>query len=110
MFERFEEMGMGAGGMGAGGMPGGMGGIHHNINMTHPHIMSPHMNRKPFGGAGMRGQQQEQPQDAPVEYDLPVTLDELLTGTTKKMKITRDVLSKNNTTTTSEQKVGCRQA
>ena len=44
-------------------------------------------------------------QDPPVEKSLFVTFEELLTGTTKKMKITRDILVPGGNRTTSEQKV-----
>jgi len=50
-------------------------------------------------GSGRRHQQQQssnQPQpkqqDAPIEHDLPVSLEEVLKGTTKKMKINRKAL------------------
>ena len=44
-------------------------------------------------------------QDPPVEQSLFVTFEELLTGRTKKMKITRDILVPGGNRTTSEQKV-----
>jgi len=40
---------------------------------------------------------QELPQDPQIERELPVTLEELLTGTTKKLKINHTILSSNNT-------------
>jgi DnaJ-class molecular chaperone len=44
-------------------------------------------------------------QDPPIEHELFVTLEEIATGTTKKMKISRKVLNPDNRTTRSEDKV-----
>ncbi|KAJ3157703.1 DnaJ sub B member 13 [Geranomyces variabilis] len=44
-------------------------------------------------------------QDAAVEHDLMLTLEELYLGTVKKLKITRRVLNDDNTTTSATEKV-----
>lgn len=78
-------------GAGFGGFPG-LGGFH-------------------FGGAGMgpRGgqnhMQRKKTQDPPVEHELFVSLEEIASGTTKKMKISRKVLNPDNRTTRMEDKV-----
>jgi len=60
---------------------------------------------------GMRNQQQQQQspsrkrQDAAVERDLNVALEDIATGCTKKMKITRRVLNSDGKSTRSEDKV-----
>jgi len=62
-----------------GGMGGGMGG------------MGPGMGRKR--------------QDPPVQYDIMVALEDIMKGTTKKMKITKKVLNPDGRTTRTEDKV-----
>ena len=55
-----------------------------------------------FGGhPGFGGQRQ----DPPVEHDLNVTLEDVLHGATKKMKITREIIVPGTNTTRSEPKV-----
>lgn len=46
-----------------------------------------------------------QPKDSAIEHNLPVSFDELLHGTTKKMKITRNVIVPGTNGTRPEQKV-----
>ncbi|UJR27204.1 hypothetical protein I4U23_008500 [Adineta vaga] len=65
-----------------------------------------------FGGAGMGGRggpqsqmQRKKTQDPPVEHELFVSLEEIASGTTKKMKISRKVLNPDNRTTRMEDKV-----
>lgn len=70
-------------GPGFGGHPMG-GGNRHGAARSHTMHGSPSGGRK-TGGGGMR-------QDTAIEHDLYVTLEELLKGTTKKMKITRAVI------------------
>lgn len=91
----FAGMSMGGGGAG-GGIPlsamfgdgifeemGGMGGHQQRI----------HTNGFPNFTSSMHsnGHQKKYRQDPPIEHELPVTLEEVLTGCTKKMKITRRV-------------------
>jgi len=61
-----------------------------------------------FGGqhAAHPGQtQRKKTQDPPIEHELFVTLEEIATGTTKKMKISRKVLTADGRSTRSEDKV-----
>lgn len=75
-------------GGGLGGHPMGGAGRHG------PH-RSHTMHEGPSGRKnGVNGQMK---QDAPIEHDLFVTLEELLKGTTKKMKITRAVIGPDGT-------------
>lgn len=75
-------------GAGFGGFPG-LGGFH-------------------FGGGrgGVQNQmQRKKTQDASVEHELFVSLEEIASGITKKMKISRKVLNPDNRTTRMEDKV-----
>ncbi|KAF2639002.1 DnaJ-domain-containing protein [Massarina eburnea CBS 473.64] len=66
---------LGFGGFGMGGMPGGMGGG---------------QKRRGASGTGFNGGRRERaPEVTVVEKPLPVSLEELFNGTTKKMKIKR---------------------
>lgn len=76
MFEQFAAGGGMGGATPFAGM-GGMGGM-------------PHMHMNSMGNMGGMSGFGLQQQDPPVEYDLPVSYEELLYGTNKKMKITRD--------------------
>ncbi|CAF1003886.1 unnamed protein product [Adineta steineri] len=62
-----------------------------------------------FGGHPSQHQhsqmQRKKTQDPPIEHELYVTLEEIASGTTKKMKISRKVLNPDNRTTRSEDKV-----
>ncbi|KAL0202565.1 hypothetical protein M9458_000583, partial [Cirrhinus mrigala] len=71
---------------GMGGM-GGMGGFSRSFN-TRGH-----------------GGRVEKKQDPPVTHDLKVSLDEVLTGCTKKMKISRKRLNPDGRTTRTEDKI-----
>lgn len=62
----------------------------------HPH---------PHSGGGKSRQQHQQRQDAPVVHEFSVSLEELLAGCTKKMKITRRVMNSDGRTTRTEDKV-----
>lgn len=48
-----------------------------------------------FSGSPQNGCSKKLRQDPPIERDLPVSLEEVLTGCTKKMKITRRVIKPN---------------
>ncbi|XP_069570745.1 dnaJ homolog subfamily B member 1b [Brachyistius frenatus] len=85
--------GMGPGGMGGGGMGGGgMGGF--------PRSFSSGM-----GGMGGHRSVVKKPQDPPVIHDLRVTLEEVLSGCTKKMKISRKRLNPDRQTIRTEDKI-----
>lgn len=63
--------------------------------------MGPHFPfRQPF-----QQQQQTLPQDPVVEYDLKVSLEDILTGCTKKMKITKKRLNQDGSSTRNEDKI-----
>lgn len=51
------------------------------------------------------GQPRQKRQDPPVQHDLLVSLEDIFTGTTKKMKITRKVLNPDGQSTKVEDKV-----
>lgn len=86
----FARFGMGGGGMG--GMGGGMGGF--------PRSFSSGM-----GGMGPHSSLVKKPQDPPVVHDLRVTLEEVLSGCTKKMKISRKRLNPDGRSTRTEDKI-----
>lgn len=79
----FSRFGMAGGGMG----PGGMGGFSRSF------------------GPGMGTSVVQKQQDPPVVHDLKVSLDEVLHGCTKKMKISRKKLNPDGRTTRTEQKI-----
>lgn len=84
----FSPFGMAGGGMGPGGMgPGGMGGFSRSF------------------GPGMGTSVVKKQQDPPVVHDLKVSLEEVLYGCTKKMKISRKRLNPDGRTTRTEQKI-----
>jgi len=62
-----------------------------------------------LGGFQMGGPQshtqRKKTQDPPIEHDLFVTLEEIASGATKKMKISRKILNPDNRTTRTEEKV-----
>ncbi|XP_067115557.1 dnaJ homolog subfamily B member 1b [Osmerus mordax] len=90
----FSRFSMGPGGMGPGGMgPGGMG----PGGMGFPRSFS--------AGMGGQGGGRSRRQDPPVVHDLRVTLEEVLTGCTKKMKISRKRLNPDGHSTRSEDKI-----
>jgi DnaJ family protein B protein 4 len=70
-----DDMG-GFGGFGMGGMPGGMGGMGGS-------------KRGPGGSRFSAGRRAPTPEVTVIEKPLPVTLEELFNGTTKKLKIKR---------------------
>lgn len=75
-----ESSDAGMGGMPGGGMGGGMGGM--------PGMMG----GMPGGMGGMSGMSRGPRKDPPIEYPLNCTLEELYKGTSKKMKISRNVI------------------
>ncbi|XP_034752108.1 dnaJ homolog subfamily B member 1b [Etheostoma cragini] len=79
-------------GMGSGGMGGGMGGF--------PRSFSSGM-----GGMGPHTSVVKKHQDPPVVHDLLVTLEEVLSGCTKKMKISRKRLNPDGQTIRTEDKI-----
>ena len=88
----FEDMmgGGGAGGntftFGSSGMPGGSNGF---IDVSQ--MMGGGMN-----GFGMGGHRDHKEQDSPIEHTVNLTLEELYSGCTKKMKISRNVMIHGN--------------
>lgn len=78
---------------GFGGFPG-LGGFHFG---------GPTMGGRPGGPQSQT--QRKKTQDPPVEHELFVSLEEIASGTTKKMKISRKVLNPDNRTTRMEDKV-----
>ena len=79
--------------------PGGMGGFH---NLGGFNFGGNGMGGRPGGGPSMA---RKKTQDPPIEHELFVTLEEIGTGATKKMKISRKVLSADNRSLRSEEKV-----
>jgi len=106
--------------MGGAGGPGGPGGAFHFSSFGEP-MDTDDLFGHHHGGAGgigrnhsfhdfhgMRNQQKSpsrKRQDAPVERDLNVALEDIASGCTKKMKITRRVLNADGKSTRSEDKV-----
>ena len=72
-------------------------GFHSQFTNGHAHGFPGHQRRTSHGG-GKR-------QDAPVHHDLKVSLEDILKGCTKKMKISRRVLNPDGRTTRTEDKV-----
>ncbi|CAL8468766.1 g8307 [Coccomyxa elongata] len=71
-----------------GGMPGGRGGgMHAGMGGMPPGGLFGGMGGMPGGMNGRGGPRQ----DPPIEHQLPCTLEELYQGTTKRMKISRNV-------------------
>lgn len=60
---------------------------------------------EPFSGGQQRHGTRRKHQDPAVVKDLQVSLEEILTGTTKKLKITRKVLNQDGRTTRAEDKI-----
>ncbi|KAG9508537.1 DnaJ protein-like 1, partial [Fragariocoptes setiger] len=75
-------------------------------NMFGGHGMGGGFSRQPHGHHGYSasgpGTQKKAKQDEPIEKDLPITLEEVMSGTTKKMKITRRVVGAEGRTTTED--------
>jgi len=85
-------------GGGIGGF-GGMGGFGDDVeDMDVEYIGS----RPGFGGMPHGGGKARKIQDAPLERDLPVSLEELLTGKEKKMKITKKIFKDDGSSTLEE--------
>ncbi|CAB3404707.1 unnamed protein product [Caenorhabditis bovis] len=83
IFEQF----FGSGGMGGGGFDFTGGNGMFFMNGMDGDMFGGHM-----GGGGRRGPAR---QDPPIHHDLFVTLEDVLKGTTKKMKITRKIMADN---------------
>lgn len=94
----FESM-FGGGGM-AGGRSGGFGG-HHGAG--EPMDIGSILGGMGGGqGSGGRGRKQQRTQDPTIEKEVGVTLEEVLTGVEKKMKISRKVYSEDGSVRTDE--------
>jgi len=89
----------GFGGLSAGfGDLGGMGGFNFTNTNGYPEDMDVEYIGSTFGG----DKKQRKLQDAPILKDVYVNLEDLLTGCTKKMKITKKIYNNNGTFTTDE--------
>jgi len=100
----FESMGGDPFGMGMGGMGGprsNMNRMHFSSDMGEPMEMDTD-GFHGFGGPSSRGKKR---QDPPVYHDLKVSLEDIFTGCTKKMKITKKVLNADGRSTRTEDKV-----
>ncbi|XP_071254850.1 dnaJ homolog subfamily B member 1-like isoform X2 [Salvelinus alpinus] len=84
----FAAFGMG----GMGGMPGGMGGFHQHQRSFKSRPGGPHVGR-------------EKKKDSPVVHELKVSLEEVFSGCTKKMKISRKRLNPDGCSMRSEDKI-----
>ncbi|XP_024246345.2 dnaJ homolog subfamily B member 1a isoform X3 [Oncorhynchus tshawytscha] len=84
----FAAFGMG----GMGGMPGGMGGFHQHQRSFKSRPGGPHGGR-------------EKKKDSPVVHELKVSLEEVFSGCTKKMKISRKRLNPDGCSMRSEDKI-----
>lgn len=94
---RDEKMGGGMGGM------GGMGGLEDILfNAARGGAGSRRSTRTSFGGDNMRSARQATPEVTTVERPLPVSLEDLFNGTTKKMKIKRKTFDETGKRTTSD--------
>jgi DnaJ-class molecular chaperone len=93
------------------GVPGGFGGFPGMFRFTSGNF-GPQMHQQMGGGGGGAGigsgnnvSSKKKSQDPPIYHDLFVSLEDIASGTTKKMKISRKVLGSDNRTTHVEDKV-----
>ncbi|CAF3587916.1 unnamed protein product [Rotaria sp. Silwood1] len=133
IFDKYGEEGLKAGGGGGGAGPGGQQFFYSNVDPhqtfrmffggADPFAMFfggddddgssggfsgfPAMGGFNFGGHGAPRMQttRKKTQDPPIEHELFVSLEEIATGATKKMKISRKVLNPDTHTTRIEDKV-----
>ena len=91
----FQSGGTGFSGFG----PGGMGGMFFGAGNPES------MDYMSSGAAGFGSHRRQNRQDPPVEHQMNLSLDELFRGGTKKMKISRKVLSPDGTTSTQDKVV-----
>lgn len=97
--DAFRDEKMGGGGMG--GM-GGMGFEDILFNAARGGAGPRRTTRSAFGGDNMRSARQATPEVTTVERPLPVSLEDLFNGTTKKMKIKRKTFDETGKRTTSD--------
>lgn len=94
---------------GFGGIPGAFGGVDFtDVGGFHSFPQQAHaaFNRQRSSSfEDMSSFARRKAQDPPIEKYLMVTLEELLTGTTKKLKIIKKVLNLDRSTTHSEEKI-----
>ncbi|WPJ60590.1 hypothetical protein SMAC4_02583 [Sordaria macrospora] len=91
--------------MGGGGGMGGMGGMGFEdilFNAARGGAGSRRTTRTSFPGDNMRSARQATPEVTTVERPLPVSLEDLFKGTTKKMKIKRKTFDETGKRTTSD--------
>ena len=90
---------------------GSRGGFHNFTTHGHDPMETDDDPFSGFGGGhgfgpGMRaGGSRQKRQDPPVTRDLQVSLEDIYRGTTKKLKITRNILNQDGRTTRAEEKV-----
>lgn len=85
------------------GVPGGFGGFP-NMFRFPSNNFGPSQMHQQMGSNGSVSSKKKS-QDPPIYHDLFVSLEDIATGTTKKMKISRKVLGSDNRTTHVEDKV-----
>ena len=90
------------------GRPGGSRNVFTNFGGHGPEHMD--VDDDPFGGFGggpsmMGGPPRRKRQDSAVVRDLPVSLEDIYKGTTKKLKITRRVINPDGQSTKNEEKI-----
>ncbi|XP_061166216.1 dnaJ homolog subfamily B member 4-like [Saccostrea echinata] len=97
--------GGGGGGRGFGGPGGGTSRMFHFGGPQGQEDMD--VDDNPFGGMGGMGggRPQRKRQDSAVVRELPVALEDIYKGATKKLKITRKVLNNDGRTTRTEDKI-----
>lgn len=88
------------------GVPGGFGGFPGMFRFTNSNFGPSQMHQQMGQGAnGGSVSSKKKTQDPPIYHDLFVSLEDIASGTTKKMKISRKVLGSDNRTTHVEDKV-----
>jgi DnaJ homolog subfamily B member 4 len=102
----FADFFRGAGDDGMGGMPGGFGGLGGFQNMRSPGGRSQRRSSAGRGFEGMNGgPRAPTPEVTVLEKPLPVTLEEIFKGTTKKMKIKRKKFDQASLKQTTEDRI-----
>lgn len=103
-FQGFFSFGGGPGG-GGGSRPHQFGGFGHDVDMDMDmdEPFSRQFGRQGFSSGGQPFHRRKE-QDKPIVRDLPVSLEDICTGCTKKMKITRNI-SQPNGQTIKEEKI-----
>ncbi len=90
---------------GAGGGPGGFGGFPGMFRFTQSNFGPGGPGTTTIGGGASNGSTKKKAQDPPIYHDLLVSLEDIASGTSKKMKISRKVLGPDGRSTQLEDKV-----